>query len=213
MKQERKQSFFNKFLIKTAPFFEKVGSLSKLKRVLICIITIAVILSVYAYFIYMPKKNEIVRLNREYSSQKQKLNTYRKMASNLAKYEKKMAAFQIRFNLAVKALPDRKEIPSLLKAVSKAGIDAGLVFTLFKPGNEVAKGFYAEIPVKIKIIGGYHQLAHFFDQVSRLYRVVTIRNINIKGKKNSKDLAVSCTAVTYKFVKQKPKKKKGKRKR
>ncbi len=213
MKQERKQSFFNKFLIKTAPFFEKVGSLSKLKRVLICIITIAVIFSAYVYFIYMPKKQDLTRLNKEYAAQKQKLNTYRKMASNLAKYEKKMADFQIRFNLAVMALPDKKEIPSLLKAVSKAGIDSGLVFTLFKPKNEVAKGFYAEIPVEIKIIGGYHQLAHFFDQVSRLYRVVTIRNINIKGKKNSKDLDVSCTAVTYKFVKQKPKKKRGRRKR
>ncbi len=213
MKQEQKQSFSDKFLIKTAPFFEKVGSLSKLKRVLICIITIAVIFSVYVYFIYMPKKQEITRLNREYSSQKQKLNTYRKMALNLPKYEKKMADFQIRFNLAVMALPDKKEIPSLLKAVSKAGIDAGLVFTLFKPRNEVAKGFYAEIPVEIKISGGYHQLAHFFDQVSRLYRIVTIRNINIKGKKNSKDLAISCTAVTYRFVKKKPKKKKGRRKR
>ncbi len=211
MKQERKQSFFNKFLIKTAPFFEKVGSLSKLKRVLICIVAIAVIFSVYAYFIYMPKQHEIARLNREYSSQKQKLNTYRKMASNLAKYEKKMADFKIRFNLAVMALPDKKEIPSLLKAVSKAGIDAGLVFTLFKPRNEVAKGFYAEIPVEIKIIGGYHQLAHFFDKVSRLYRIVTIRNIKIKGKTKSRDLAVSCTAVTYKFIKHKPKKKKRKR--
>ncbi len=213
MSREQKQTIVSKFLIKTEAFFEKVGSFSKLQRMLVCLITVAVISVAYIYFIYMPKQQQILRLNREFSVQKRKLNTYRKMASDLSKYEKKMADFQIRFNLAMKALPDKKEIPSLLKAVSKAGIDAGLVFTLFQPGHEVNKKFYAEIPVKIKINGGYHQLAHFFDQVSRLYRIVTIRDINIKGQRNSDGLAVSCTAVTYKFVKQKPKSKKGRRKR
>ncbi len=210
MSRQKKQSMVNKFMSKTAPFFEKVGSLSKPQRLLICLGTIAAISAAYIYFIYMPKQQEITKLDKQYSSLKQKLNTYKNMASHLKKYEKMIADVQGRLNLAIKALPDKKEIPSLIKAVSKAGTDAGLVFTLFKPGKEVKKGFYAEIPVQIKIKGGYHQIAHFFDQVSRLYRIVTIRNINIRSTRNSGKLDVSCTAVTYKFVKQKPKKK-GKR--
>ncbi len=213
MTQQQKQSIIDKFLIKTAPLFEKVDSLTKIQRVLVCLVTIFVVIAVYGYFIYMPKQETLSQMSRQYISLKRQLNTYRRMASNLPKYEKMMADVQGKFNLAIHALPDKKEIPSLIKAVSKAGVDAGLVFTLFKPGREARKGFYDEIPVEIKIKGSYHQLANFFDQVSRLYRIVTIRNINIRSIHNSNKLDVSCTAVTYKFVKQKPKHKKGRRRK
>ena len=120
------------------------------------------------------------------------------------------------FKTALKALPDKREIPSLLTSVSRVGIESGLEFLLFQPQPEVMKEFYAEIPVSIRISGGYHNVALFFDRVARLPRIVNIKNIKMNKSKGSLKLTTTCTAVTYRFVetpKKKPVKKGKKRKK
>ena len=76
----------------------------------------------------------------------------------------------------------------------------GLEFLLFQPKPEVKKDFYAEIPVDIKVSGSYHKLPMFFDNVSRLYRIVNVPNIEMKAGPKKDRLDTSCTAVTYKFL-------------
>ncbi len=100
----------------------------------------------------------------------------------------------------MKALPDKKEIPSLLTNITESGKDAGLEFLLFQPKPEINKDFYAEIPVSIKVAGNYHNVGLFFDKVSRLSRIVNIKDIVMATTREGKGLNTSCTAVTYRFV-------------
>jgi type IV pilus assembly protein PilO len=186
--------------------FERIGALTKLQRLLICLVTFAVIGGAYYYFIFMPKHEELKKLEKIYATQMTKLSSYRRQAAEILKYEKMMAATQEEFNIAMEALPDKKEIPSLLTAISRAGSKAGLDFHLFQPDNEVNKEFYKEIPVSIKVEGRYHQVTDFFFQITRLNRIVNINNVKVQGKADGKILAMTCKAVTYMFVeKQEPK--------
>ena len=102
------------------------------------------------------------------------------------------------------ALPDKKEIPSLLSAISQSGNEAGMDFLLFEPKSEVVKDFFAEIPVDIKITGSFSNLMIFFDKISKLYRIVNLKNIKIVlDEKNRNILTTTGSAVTYKFVEKK----------
>lgn len=94
----------------------------------------------------------------------------------------------------------------MLTGISQCGQDAGLEFLTFQPQNEMVKDFYAEIPVSIKVTGGYHNVAVFFDNVSRLYRIVNMKDIEMKAEQKANTLTTTCTAVTYRFVEseQKP---------
>jgi type IV pilus assembly protein PilO len=121
-------------------------------------------------------------------------------ASQLQKYKKEMKEAEDEFKIAMHALPERKEIPTLLSSVSQSGQDSGLEFLLFKPNPDRKVDFYAEIPVAIKVNGGYHNLALFFDRVSRLSRIVNIRDIEIQAAGRPGDLSAQCTAVTYRFL-------------
>jgi type IV pilus assembly protein PilO len=112
-----------------------------------------------------------------------------------------MTRLEEAFYLATRALPDKKEIPSLLKSVSRAGSSAGLNFVLFQPEPEVNRDFYREIPLSMKVEGNYHQIADFFFQVSRLNRIVNIRNISLRRNKAASGVIdMDCSAVTYMFV-------------
>ena len=195
------------------PVIEKIGKISRLQRVLICLGVSIIIIGAFAFFSYWPNFKKISSLNEEYDIVAKKLVKAKQNANDLKKYEKKMKAVKAEYLIAMQALPDQDEIPSLLSGITRAGKEAGLVFLTFDPEKVVKKGFYAEIPVSIKVVGAYHNVATFFDSVSRLPRVVNIKNINIKPGAKGGKLTTTCTAVTYKFIDEKPKKKKPANKR
>ena len=188
---------------KLKPVFEKIGELTKVQRLLTCLITFALIGGVYYYFIYTPKNNELKKAKSTYTRQKAKLAKFKREAAVLLEMEQKMAAKQEEFNIAMKALPDKRELPSLLTGISRAGSDAGLDFLLFKPASEISQPFYKEIPIAIKLEGRYHQITDFFYQVVRLNRIVNINDVEVKSKKEGNIVELSCKAVTYMFVEQK----------
>ncbi len=197
---------------RTAPFFLKVGELSRLHRILICVFTFVVVAGIFYYFFYMSRYEEMKRLEEEHIQLKGRLDTYRIKAALLTKFKKKMAQAQMAFDSAMTALPDKKEIPALLTEISNSGRDAGLEFILFQPRAEVKTQYYIEIPVDIKVQGGYHQVGTFFDKVSRLHRIVNIKDITMMPAKQEGLLFTSCTAVTYMFVEQEETKGKKKKK-
>ena len=182
------------------PLFEKVGNISKVHRILICVATFIVITGVFVYFLYLPKFESLNQLNSEYKNFEQRLASAKTKAAQLNEYREKMKIAEAQYKLAMKALPDKKEIPSLLTGISEAGKEAGLEFLLFQPESEINKDFYAEIPVSIKVAGNYHNVGLFFDNVSRLYRIVNIKNIVLTTPRDGDRLNSSCTAVTYRFV-------------
>lgn len=182
------------------PLFEKVGNISKVHRILICVATFIVITGVFVYFLYLPKFERLNQINSEYKSLEQRLALAKKRAAQLSKHREDMKMAEAKYKIAMKALPDKKEIPSLLTSISEAGKEAGLEFLLFQPISEINKDFYAEIPVSIKVAGNYHNVGLFFDNVSRLYRIVNIKDIVMATPKEGDMLNTSCTAVTYRFV-------------
>jgi type IV pilus assembly protein PilO len=199
------------------PFLEKIESLSQVQRIIISVGSFVVIAGIFIYFLYLPKFEKINSLKKQLTDLEQKLSTAKRNAADLKKFQAKMKEAEAQFNMAMKKLPETKEIPSLLTAISDSGQRAGLEFLLFEPKKEKKKEFYAEIPMAMSLRGNYHNLAIFFDQVARLNRIVNITNIQMtraKGKgKAAGELLAKCTAVTYKFLDEPPKKKKKKKKR
>jgi type IV pilus assembly protein PilO len=193
-------------------FFAKIEELSKVQRILIFSGVFIAIIAIFVFLLYKPKLANISNLKSQLKKLEQKLVVAKKNAANLKKFQKKMQEAEVQFKTAMRALPEKEEIPSLLTSISRSGQDVGLEFLLFQPKSEVRKEFYAEIPVAMQVVGGYHDLAIFFDKVARLSRIVNIKNIEMGRAKDSVDLNTSCTAVTYKFVEPAPPKKKEKKK-
>jgi type IV pilus assembly protein PilO len=196
----------------TDSFFAKIEQLSKVQRILIFSGVFIAIIALFVFLLYKPKLAKISNLNNQLKTLEQKLVVAKKNAADLKKFQKKMQEAEVQFKTAMRALPEKEEIPSLLTSISRSGQDVGLEFLLFEPKSEVRKEFYAEIPVAMHVRGGYHDLAIFFDKVARLSRIVNIKNIEMGRAKDSMDLNTSCTAVTYKFVEPAPSDKKKKKK-
>ncbi len=203
---------------KTA-LFERIEQLSKTQKVLIYVVCILVAAAAFGYFSFYPSWQAVNKLSKEEKQLQEKLTVAKRNARQIKAYRERIEQAKARFKMAMRALPEKQEIPSLLAGISRAGQRAGLEFTLFQPKAEIPKDFYAELPLAIKVTGTFHQVATFFDKVSRLDRIVNIQDITmtpLPAKAQSGPgvkLLTACTAVTYKFIEQSQQKKSGKNKK
>ncbi len=197
-----KNTFNNKGIGNIAPIFQWASTLSGLQKLLVIFVSFSLIVTGSYFFIFRPKLATIERLKIQLSSKKNTLVIYKRKAAILPKMEETLKGLKEELDRAMAALPNEKEIPTLITEISRAGKKTGLTFVFFKPKSEqIKENFYAEIPVSMKLTGRFHQLAHFFDEVSRLYRIVNIENVKIKlTKKDGNKLDMSCEAVTYMFI-------------
>ena len=123
-------------------------------------------------------------------------------AANFDAYRAQLAQIEQSFGTMLRQLPGETEIPSLIVDVSQTGLASGLQEKLFQPQSEVPRDFYAEKPIKIRLSGGYHEIANFVSGVAALPRIVTLHDINItpEGGDTYDSLSLEVTAKTYRYM-------------
>ncbi len=124
----------------------------------------------------------------------------KKQAINLETYRQQNIEIEQSFGALLKQLPNKSEMDALLVDINQAGLGRGLEFELFKPApNESVSEFYAELPVTIKVTGGYHDLGNFASDVAQLPRIVTLNDVKIEMTKDGR-LTMDCVAKTYRYL-------------
>lgn len=191
---------------------EKVAALTPAQRALALIGTVAVLGALFYFLLYKGQMENADRLRRSIGDQEKKLAELKKAATEIEVVQKNLTQAEEQLNQALVLLPDRKEIPGLLENVSQLGAEVGLENLLFQPQPEQVQEFYATVPIRLDLIGTYHELGLFLDRVSKLNRILKVENLNMARQGNSTRLQVGCTVMTYRFidqpVKEEPTKKK-----
>ena len=126
-------------------------------------------------------------------------------AANLDAYKAQLGEMERSFGAMLRQLPGKTEVPNLLVDISQTGLAAGLQEKLFQPSGEQSKGFYAELPIKIRLVGNYHEFGTFVSGIAALPRIVTLHDIVITpvaaDKAGSYDnLTMDVTAKTYRYI-------------
>lgn len=180
--------------------FEKAGKIGRKQRLLISFGTVILFGGAFYALDYMPKSEEILTAKDNVESLENRLRLVKIRAKNLKKFKEEHARIQKEFQEALKLLPDKREIPNLLRNISQKGIDSNLEFRLFSPQPENSKDFYMEIPVALEVKGDYRNVTLFFDKIGSMDRIVNILNISMSPEKPlSTSLITKCTAITYRF--------------
>ncbi|MEZ5653417.1 MAG: type 4a pilus biogenesis protein PilO [Burkholderiaceae bacterium] len=99
-----------------------------------------------------------------------------------------------------KQLPSKAEMDALLSDINQAGVGRGLEFELFKPSQVIVRDYYAELPINIRLVGGYHELGHFTSDVANLARIVTLNDIALTLNDKTGQIAMEAVANTYRYL-------------
>ncbi len=156
------------------------------------------------YFIlFQPNNDKIAGLTKQKQGLEQKLQEVQKKLQDRPKLQRELAETTTVFEETSKLLPKEKEIPKLLTDISSLGRNAGLDFNSFRPQKDIPKDFYDEIPISIDVNGPYHNVGYFFDQISKLDRIVSVSNVKMSSPRregNDMMLNSNCRLLTYRFT-------------
>jgi type IV pilus assembly protein PilO len=159
------------------------------------------LLGIY-FLVWNEQRPELQRHQAQEQQLRQEFRDKHAKAVNLEVYKQQLKDIERSFGALLRQLPGKTEVPSLLVDISQTGLAAGLEEKLFQPEPEHKMDFYAELPIKIRLSGSYHQFGEFVSGIAALPRIVTLHNIDIKpDNKDAYDqLSLELTAKTYRYL-------------
>ena len=196
---------------------EKFFSLPNKTKAAISVGVLAIIVLGYWLILAQGINEKIESLDKAVNDPKNglkaKITELEGIRRNMDRFAQESEKLAVELDHAKTELPNSGQIASLLSKVSDKAQDAGLEVKTFKPQAEIKHDYYAEQPVALEVLGSYHEVATFFDEVSRLPRIVNLDSFKISEPKVGENEVVTTTAVTattYRFLdeKERPKKEK-----
>jgi len=184
---------------------QTIANLSPARKIILVLVMVVLIFGLYWQFAYKGKARTINRLRSDLSNKQAKLNENEAIARNLPRFKEEVKKLNQQLGKVVQELPNSREIPNLLETVSNLGALNGLEVIYLKPRNDVDKGFYAEVPIAIKVRGGYHEMGLFLDALSRLPRIINVSDITMGNAREDERsgvivLDISALATTYRYI-------------
>lgn len=177
------------------------GAWPLVPRIVILAGMFLVLLFVGGWFGWQSQYEELDTKRQEETRLKDDWLNKKKQAVNLDEYRNQLAEIERSFGALLKQLPNAAEMESLLVDINQAGLGRGLQFELFKPGSEVVKDFYAELPITVNLTGSYRDFGSFAGDIAKLPRIVTLNDINISsGKSGEGSLLLATTAKTFRYL-------------
>jgi type IV pilus assembly protein PilO len=176
------------------------GAWPLVPRIIILVGIFIALLLLAAWFGWQGQIEELDAKRQEESRLKDDWLGKKKQAVNLDEYRNQLAEIERSFGALLRQLPNAAEMESLLVDINQAGLGRGLQFELFKPGKEVVRDFYAELPITVKITGSYHDFGAFAGDVAKLPRIVTLNDIDVAQAKSGGVLTLTTTAKTFRYL-------------
>lgn len=186
--------------------FSNVGNWPPVaKAILVAVLVAAVVFAVF-WFDTRHQQDQLEKLQKEEQTLKDTVKVKASRAAMLDEYKQQLEDMRQSFGEMRRQLPSKTEVAALLVDISQTGLASGLEFELFQPQPEIVKDFYAELPIKIRVTGDYHEFGNFVSGVAALPRIVTLHDITLEPKgasgkgANTGELVMTATAKTYRYL-------------
>jgi type IV pilus assembly protein PilO len=151
--------------------------------------------------VWKPQRPVLLEERSKEGQLMESLTVKARRAANLDAYRAQLAEMEKSFGAMLRQLPNKTEVPNLLVDISQTGLASGLEEKLFQPQGENKRDFYAELPISIRLTGGYHELGKFASGIAALPRIVTLHDVEIAPNSSEPgNLTLNVTAKTYRYL-------------
>ena len=195
----------------------KLKDMPQYGRIMIMAVPALILAVLFIVLIYTPRTTEIKTLDSAIEKLDSEIATAEVKTRRLAELKKENEKLKMQLAELKLMMPEEREVSVLLKQVSDLGLTSGLAILLWKPSATISKtskkssaeqgdeNIYVEIPVDVEMVGEYHNFGVFFSYVSRLKRIVNIKNIKMaseKKKETASLIKANFTASTFSAVEE-----------
>jgi type IV pilus assembly protein PilO len=162
-----------------------------------------VVVFLYYKFLIVPLDNKYADSIDNLKQAQGRLTDMKRRALELPKLQSEMKQLESEVSDLEKRLPKDKEIPGLLRTITKTGQRFQLRINTITPGAIVNAATYNEVPFQISAQGTYHNIANFFSEIGQDSRILSIKDVNYTAlaptKDNANTVNIIFTLIAYTF--------------
>jgi len=154
-----------------------------------------------------PIKDEITRGEGTLAELQTKIQEGRAAKQQLPKFREEVRQLELELDKLLRILPARRNTPDLLRRIRSLAEQGDFALKRFTPKELSDKEFFSEWPIEVAIDGSYHNLALFFDRISRFSRIINIENLQINtipDPKSPHTISASFNAKTFVYKEADP---------
>lgn len=181
--------------------FDKVGVWPLPAKIFVLILLVIIIFTLTYYLKISELNDDLEGVRAKEISLRKTYETKSFEAANLEAYRAQMVEMDKTFKSLLNRLPSDTQVPGLLDDIGARGRESGLTINATTIEREKAAEFYIEVPFRINVDGGYHDMAGFISGIASMPRIVTLHNYTIT-KKSGGLLNMQIAAKTYKYKAQ-----------
>jgi type IV pilus assembly protein PilO len=176
-----------------------IGNWPVVLKAIVIALACALVVAGVIYLDTLDQQDALEKVQKEEETLKSRLKIRAAKAAILDELKAQLEEMRSDFKKLSRQLPNQTEVPELLVDISQTGLASGLEFELFRPGPELPKDFYAELPIQITVGGSYHEFGAFASGIASLPRIVTLHDITLT--RSTKDrMVMNATAKTYRYL-------------
>ncbi len=169
-------------------------------------IILVIVVFALAFFLYFkPQNAELQRIRADRLKVEAEVAKLQEQKKQLDRIEAELATLTEELRDLEKIIPVKKEIDVILRRIQQMAFDSRLDIIRFTPRGETNREFYSEWPIAIEIRGNYHNLASFFDRLSKFDRLFNVENFALKAlSAQTEETTISSNfiAKTYMFMEE-----------
>ncbi len=151
-----------------------------------------------------PMKDTIEGQKSKLKDLQQKIQQGRSAQAQLPQFREEVRQLELELDKLLRILPARRNTPDLLRRIRALAEQGDFVLKRFTPGSMTDKEFYSEWPIQVDVEGTYHNLALFFDRISRFSRIINIEDLNISAYPGKGPHTITAAFKAKTFVYKEP---------
>jgi len=180
--------------------FEFIAQAPQSQKLILGVFLLLIILAGGYFLLVQPRMAQLDTARAELAKVEAELSLNRALAANLSRFRTEAAQLRARLQAAQERLPNEKEMPGLYRQLTNLAQQTGLTVVLFQPREMKQEDVYAEVPITLSAETGYHQLGAFFERMSRLPRLVSMKEMKLQGnEKGASSIRADVILATYLF--------------
>lgn len=129
--------------------------------------------------VFVAKKGELTALREETERKEQELNRIVTMKQERDRLLNDITVKREVLDSLKAMFPDEKEIPKLIREITRLARASGIYTTKFNPLQDRQQEHYIENRYNLTLWGGYHEFATFLGRLANLKLIINLSNVEL----------------------------------
>ena len=169
-------------------------------QLLIVLVVAAAVMFVGYRFWLADDYRKIGDLTKQLADKNQQIQRENDIVAKLPQLEAEIARLRKTLAELKEILPTEPESGELLKWIKNLADQSNLDLKDFSPEALRPVEFYKEYPIRMSIVGAYHDMGLFLDRISKYSRIINVSNVSISGNPGGGEKTIRSDFVATTFI-------------